>query len=141
MKAPQDRELDLALGTARGLWEKLLAEVRSRHPGVELEWKHYSDGWRLVLRSKRRNVAYLNPFAGSVSNPGFRASFALNEEAVRAAEASRLPKRIVADLRRSKKLPEGRALRLEVGSAAQLGHVLTVLEIQLAQGSRSSEGA
>jgi hypothetical protein len=153
-KSPDDERLDVVLGPLRKHWDALLVAVRSRHPELTLEWKRYSIGWRLVIRSKRRNVAYLNPAgrSSSVTAPSarrssaqssaprpaaqrsFLVSFALGEGAVQAAEQSRLPKRILALVRESKRFPEGRAVRVDVASAADVAHVLTLVALQLQHG-------
>jgi hypothetical protein len=128
-KSPDDEHLSATLGRAKEHWDDFLDLVRSEHPRAAIEWKRYSTGWRLVVKERRRNLAYLNP-----GDERFTVSFALSDDAVAAAERSSLPRALVDPLRNSKKYPEGRAVRIDVASARELGRAAMLLAIKVEHG-------
>jgi hypothetical protein len=126
-KRPGDAELAASLGPAKKHWDEFLERIRTEHPSAIAEWKHYSTGWRLVVKGQRRNLAYLNP-----SQERFTVAFAFSDEAVKAAEESDLPAAIVKPMRESKKFPEGRAVRIDVASARDAAHAAKLFAIKIA---------
>jgi hypothetical protein len=126
-KRPDDAELAVILGGAKRHWDNLLSRIQRDHPRAKAEWKHYSTGWRLIIKEPRRNLAYLNPL-----RKHFVVSFALSDEAVDAAERSELPVPILEALRASKKFPEGRAARIDVASARDVAHAGALFSIKIA---------
>ncbi len=126
---PSDDDLAAVLGSAKRHWDRLVAHIREMDANGTAEWKHYAgkSGWTFVVRDKRRNLLYLKPL-----EKRFLASFAFNDQAVDAAEQSDLPERIVKPIRQSPKYPEGRAVRLEVSSAADATIAIKLLAIKMA---------
>jgi len=126
---PTDADLGKVLGPAKRHWDSFAAHVEKVNAGGTAEWKHYAgkSGWTFVLRDKRRNLAYVKPLAKR-----FLVSFAFNDAAVAAAERAGLPARIVRPIRESPKYPEGRAARVEVGSAREVVFAQKLLAIKLA---------
>lgn len=111
LKPPTEKELTLALGAAKPLWERLLAELADELKLSEQEWNTSSPklGWSLRVKKGERIIVYLAPLEGC-----FRASFALGEKAVRAALASGLPAPVVANIKSARKYAEGTAVRVEM---------------------------
>ena len=111
---PKDADLARALGRAKKQWDDL-ADAVAACPEAKPEWKHYGkkSGWIFVIRGKRSNLMYMIPH-----DKYFGASFAFGEKAVQAALESDLPAAIIEIVRQAKKYPEGRAIRLQIKSAA-----------------------
>jgi hypothetical protein len=126
---PTDADLAKVLGPAKRPWDSFMAHVQEVNAGGTAEWKHYAgkSGWTFVVRDKRRNLAYVKPLAKR-----FLVSFAFSDEAVAAAEQSDLPEKVVKPIRESPKYPEGRAVRVEVSSAAAAAIARKLLGIKLA---------
>ncbi len=128
-KKPSDADLAKALGGAKRHWDALRVHALAAIPGVTEEWKCYAglSGWTLVLRSKRRSLVYLRPLAKH-----FMASLAFGAKAVAAAEASDLPARVIEMIQTAPEYPEGRAVRLNVKTAADAKVVEQLLAIKAA---------
>ena len=131
--SPTETELAETLGRAKTHWDKLVAALRELNPAAATEWKFYSgkSGWTFIARDKRRNLLYLRPLAKR-----FLASLAFGDQALAAAEdaaqRSELPPEFVQSIRESPKYPEGRAVRVEVSSAADAKLVSALLAIKIA---------
>jgi hypothetical protein len=78
------------------------------------------------LQSKKRNIVYLSPRAGS-----FLASFALGDKAVAAARKSNLPPHVLKIVNAAKRYAEGAAVRIEVRAAKDVDVVKTLAKIKL----------
>jgi hypothetical protein len=126
---PDEADLARVLGPAKRHWDALVAHIRKAIPEATAEWKHYAgkSGWTFVVRDKRRNLLYMKAAAKR-----FGVSLAFNDKAVQAAEESDLPAHVVAPIRQSPKYPEGRAVRIEVASAADLAIAKKLLAIKTA---------
>jgi len=108
---PTEDELAEQLGSAKPVWDRLLAELAENFDLVTLEWNSYSRkaGWSLRLKRGARNIVYLSPGRGC-----FMASFALGDKAVIAARASKLPKMVLRIINEAKRYAEGTAVRLDI---------------------------
>jgi hypothetical protein len=128
-EAPTARALAGALGNKASLWNEITRGIGEQHAPVAEEWvfagKNY--GWSLRLKQKKRAVVYLTPLAG-----GFRASFAMGENAVRAAHESALPQAILRLIDEAPRYAEGRAVRLEVKRASDVKYVMELAAIKMA---------
>ena len=118
---PSDKELSEALGAARVLWDRLLAELSEQQVSDGYEWNSYSAkaGWSLKVKHGKRTILYLSPCEHS-----FRASLALGDKAVKAALASGLPAPVLKMIREAKRYAEGTAVRLDVKSAKEIDTVM-----------------
>jgi len=126
---PTDAELAAALGTAKALWDQLLASLANEHNLTVQEWNSYSRkaGWSLRLKLKERNILYLAPCQGC-----FFASFALGDKAVQAARQSGLPQSVVKIINEAKRYAEGTAVRIEIKNAKDIETVTKLAGIKLA---------
>jgi hypothetical protein len=115
------------LGKSKRYWDRFIKYVKAAHPKAVAEWKEYSTGARLVVRDRRRNLAYLKP-----DEKHFLVSLALGEKAIEALEESGLPARFVKSVIESPRYPEGRAARIAVDSEASLGIARKLLAIKAA---------
>jgi hypothetical protein len=127
-KLPTDAELGRVLGKARPLWRDLLARIDKAFAPVTAEWgfASKSTGWGLRVRRPDRTILYMTPCAGY-----FLASFALGEKAARAAMDSDLPKRVLDTIRSAKKYAEGRGVRLEVRTKADLRSIERIAALKM----------
>ena len=119
---PSEAELAEALGPSKRFWDELAG-------GQAAEWNSYSSkaGWALRLKAGKRNIVYLSPGRGA-----FTASFALGEKAMAAARESGLPKPVLKILDEARRYAEGTAVRIEVGSAADLPAVRKLIAAKIA---------
>jgi len=126
---PTDAELAAALGTAKALWDRLLAGLADEHSLTVQEWNSYSRkaGWSLRLKLKERNILYLAPCQGC-----FFVSFALGDKAVQAARQSGLPQSVVKIINEAKRYAEGTAVRIEIKNAKDIETVTKLAGIKLA---------
>ena len=127
--APSDADLASALGRVKRHWDSFAAHAVEANPDAKPEWSFYSKkaGWFFLLRGKRRNIVYLTPCPKH-----FRASFAFGEKAVKAALESNLPDDVVKLIKAAPKYPEGRGIRLEVRTAADVKIAKKLLAIKMA---------
>lgn len=126
---PTDADLTATLGPARLAWDRLLSELTQQH-GVDVhEWKSYGTkgGWSLRVLRKKRTVVWLSPSPGC-----FTVLFILGEKAMHAARETKLPLRIVRAMNEAPKYPEGTGVRLIVKSPSEIGSLVKLAAIKLA---------
>lgn len=100
---PTMEEVETALGPSAPLWHEFVEWVH-QHGAAGEEWKCTSlkHGWSLRLQQKKRNIVYLSECAGCI-----RVAFLLSDRAIEAARTARLPKRVLEELERAPRYPEG----------------------------------
>ena len=127
-KQPTEREVASILKDSHPLWQSLVADLKKELKLDRQEWNSYSvkAGWSLRLQSKKRNIVYLSPRAGS-----FLASFALGDKAVAAARKSNLPPHVLKIVNAAKRYAEGTAVRIEVRAADDVDAVKALAKIKL----------
>ena len=118
-----------ALVGAAELWTDLNTQLASQYDPLAEDWVFSGKkwGWSLRLKHKKRAVLYLTPSTGF-----FYAGLALGEKAVAAANASHLPQILLEIINGSQKYAEGRGVRLEVRSAADLDGIVKLAAIKMA---------
>jgi len=128
-QVPEAGQLDEVLLDAADLWKKLIDRIRSRFEPLGEDWGFSGKkwGWSLRLKCKKRTVLYMTP-----ANGFFYVGFALGEKAVAAAHESSLPEPVLNLIDNSQKYAEGRAVRLEIRHAEDLGSVVQIAEIKMA---------
>ncbi len=128
-KKPTDGELTVALGPAKAVWDRLLAELDRDLAANVYEWNSYSPkaGWSLRVKCKARTVVWLGPRAGS-----FVAAFILGDQAMRAARASKLPQRIIKIMEEAPRYPEGTGVRVAMKNPKDIAAVKLLAAIKLA---------
>jgi len=128
-REPTDTDVAEVLGDTSHLWTDLRALMVSQFDPLAEDWTFSGKkwGWSLRLKHKKRAVLYMTPSTGF-----FYVGFALGEKAVAAAHASDLPQSLLEIIDGSQKYAEGRAVRLELRSAADLDNVTAVAAIKMA---------
>ncbi len=125
---PGAGELGTALGSAKALWDGLVAGIVAQH-GADQEWKSYSpkSGWALRLKRGKRTILWLSPFDGC-----FEVLFILGDKALAAARHSGLSARGLRALEQAIRYPEGTGVRLLVKGPADLPVIqkLAVLKLE-----------
>ncbi len=124
---PTEADIAKALGPAKELWDRVIAELKKDCP--KKEWSSYSvkAGWSLKLKKKDRTILYLAPLAG-----GFRVAFVLGDKAVKEARESNLPEPMLKLIVEAKKYTEGTAVRFVVTSAADVATIRRLAAIKVA---------
>ena len=84
-------------------------------------------GWALRLKHKKRAVLYMTPAAGH-----FVVGFALGEKAVAAARQAGLSQALLEIIDASPRYAEGRAVRFEVTTPAEVAWALDLATIKMA---------
>jgi len=125
---PDNTKLAGTLGDKAGFWEAIKSHIKNNYGHVTEEWKFYGakSGWALKLLLKKRNLFFFTPLRGD-----FRLGFVFGDKAVSAAEKSDLPKDIINTLKNAKKYVEGRGLRVEVKSSADVENVKKLIDIKV----------
>ena len=128
-REPTDTDVAEVLGDASHLWTDLKALMASQFDPLAEDWTFSGKkwGWSLRFKQKKRAVLYMTPSTGF-----FFAGFALGEKAVAAANTSDLPRSLLEIINGSQKYAEGRGVRLEVWSAADLENVIKLAAIKMA---------
>lgn len=116
-KQPNDDELAQVLGKSHSFWIELQKEVCALFSPARIEWGYASNstGWGMRVKTKRRVIVYMTPCHGY-----FLASFALGEKAVQAAHSVKLPAEIITAIDSAPKYAEGRGVRIEVRTRADV---------------------
>ena len=128
-KKPTEEELAAALGPAKVVWDRFIAELAEKN-GVDVqEWSSYSrkTGWSLRLKRKKRTIVWLAPCRGC-----FRVAFILGDKAMKTARECQFPKRVVKILEEAPKYPEGTGVRIAVKGAKDIAVLKKLGEIKLA---------
>jgi len=128
-KQPTDKELTVALGRARAVWDALLDRLAKDCSVVIQEWNSYSRkyGWSLRLKVKDRNILYLGPCLGC-----FQMAIILGDKAIAAARQGKHSKTVLKLIKEGKKYPEGTAVRIEPVGAKDIPTIVSLARIKLA---------
>lgn len=120
---PRPSERAAVLGRSAARWDELVAHLEADFAPVTQEWVFAGArwGWSLRLKRKKRAIVYLTP-----REKFFTAGFALGEKAVAVARKSGLPKPVLKLIDEADRYAEGRAVRLEVRTKADLAPVRVV---------------
>ena len=126
---PTPDELAQVLGKSHSLWNELQKEVCSLFSPALVEWGYASKstGWGMRIKTEKRVIIYMTPCRGY-----FLASFALGEKAVRAARDAKLPAKILSAIDAAPKYAEGRGVRIEVRTKADVKAIAKLVAIKLA---------
>ncbi len=128
-RKPTEEELAAALGPAKAVWDRFIAELADEN-GVDVhEWSSYSPkaGWSLRLKRKKRTIVWLAPCQGC-----FRVAFILGDKAMKAARECGLPPRVMKILEEAPKYPEGTGVRIAVKGEKDIALLKKLAEIKLA---------
>lgn len=122
-QVPTESAVATVLGPAKKLWDGLRDVLASEYPPLTEKWGYSGKqwGWSLALKQGKRTIVYLTP-----SELFFYAGFALGVKAVAAARKSGLPPPVLTVIETAREYAEGRAVRLEVHTAEDVGHILAV---------------
>jgi hypothetical protein len=126
---PTEKEVAIALGPRKSLWDRLITSLQSEELKVrDSEWKCPAPkyGWSLRLKCAGRNIVYLIPQTG-----GFCVAFAFGKNAVKAAKASDIPDETKQIIDNSPVYPEGTGVRFEVRSAEDVATVVKLARLKL----------
>jgi hypothetical protein len=128
LPGPAAGELRAALGSTQPLWEGLLAHLEAAFPPVTREWQRSgkTGGWYLRLRRKDRTLLYL-----LLRDGYFLTAFVLGEKATAAVRASGLPAAVITALNEARPYAEGRGIRLETRTAADLATMKALAAIKM----------
>jgi hypothetical protein len=125
---PDDKMLAGALGKSNRLWQEIKKNLKAEYGELIEEWKFYGQkyGWILKTLRKKRNLFFFNPLKGS-----FQVSFVFGDKAVAAVEKSDLPQELITELKNARKYAEGRGLRIDVKSSADVENIMKLVEIKV----------
>lgn len=125
---PTCADLDKALGPAKPVWDKLIADLAAEDDVAIQEWSCYSPkaGWALRLKRGKRTILWLAPCAGC-----FRVMFILGDRALLAARQSRLSAGALRALDQATKYPEGTGIRLLIKGPKDLPTVRKLAVVKL----------
>lgn len=114
---PDAAEVRGALGAAWKAWSALIELCEAEIGPLEEVWgfTSKSTGWGMRLVRGKRVLVYMTPREGS-----FLVSLALGEKAVAAARAAKLPAAVLEAIDAAPKYAEGRGVRVEVETLAQV---------------------
>jgi hypothetical protein len=127
--APDAAAIAAVLGRSAALWANVKESLGAEFGTLIEEWtfagKAY--GWSLRLKRQKRAIVYLTPRAKH-----FLASFALGEKACRAAESAGLAPATLALIEAAPRYPEGRGVRIEVRTRADVEQVVRLARVKMA---------
>jgi len=125
---PDDKMLAKALGKSNRLWQDIKKHLAAEYGELIEEWKFYGSksGWILKTLRKKRNLFFFIPLKGS-----FHISFVFGEKAVAVVEESSLPQELITELKNARKYAEGRGLRIDVKSPADVENIKKLVEIKV----------
>lgn len=127
--APRPDQVTEVLGRTGKAWDKLRKQLYADYEGLAEEWKYSGKawGWSLQLKQKKRTVLYFTP-----CQKHFMIGLVLGEKAFKAAKDSGLPDAVIEMISSATKYAEGRAVRIEVRSIKDVGVVLRLTSIKMA---------
>lgn len=125
---PTEAMMSEGLGNSNIFLNELKQFIQNEFGEVTPEWKHYGQksGWILKLFNKKRNVLFIVPL-----KEYFQTVFTFGDKAVDVILASELPEKIKFETASAKKYSEGRSIRLDVKTSADIKVVLELVRIKL----------
>ena len=125
---PTEASLKQALGESFAILNKLKKVIAAKYPPVSFEWgfTSKSTGWGMRIKQKERVILYMTPCEGY-----FLASLALGDKAVKAAQESNLPNKVLKIIAGSRRYAEGTGVRLEIRSMSDVPIVEKLAAIKL----------
>ena len=125
---PDENQLKKVLANNANLWEDIRAHLDQTYGNIHLEWKYYSakSGWTLKVIHKKRNLFFLVPYDGY-----FLVAFVFGDRAVALVQSSDLLSTLKEDLMNARKYAEGRGLRFEVHTSADIENINKLVHIKL----------
>lgn len=126
---PQDKDLEIALGSTYRLFEEIFKHLVDIHKDIRPEWKHYGKkmGWQLKLFKGKRNIMFIVPFEGN-----FIVYFTFGDKAVQQVMESNLPDELKTELQNAKKYMEGRGINLSITKDSEnVDHIKKLIDIKL----------
>lgn len=127
---PTKEGVAAALGRSATHWRALLAHLAETYPRVTETWRFFGGKlghWTLRVMSRKRTIFWLKP-----GRKSFLASTAFGEKAVAAARESDLPAEVIEAIDGARKYAEGRPVRIEVRTKADLEVTKLVAAIKMA---------
>jgi Protein of unknown function (DUF3788) len=124
---PNDADLAVALGPAKGFWDELVHDL-TRECGIDPEWGSSSvkAGWSLRLKLKERIIVYLIPNRGSV-----QVALVLGDKAVKVARQSALPAHIRKMIGEARRYAEGTGVRITVQGREDVAAIRQLARIKM----------
>ena len=128
-RVPKGVDVARVLGRAKRHWDHLKSHALAAEPSATEEWKYYmkKTGWTFRVKGKRHNLLYMQPRGKGRLTVGLM----FGRTAVQAAVQSDLPDQVVETIRQSRQYPEGRMVRIEVTSAADVKIAKRLLAIKM----------
>lgn len=126
---PLANEVEEVLGAAATAWDRLVSEIESLFGPIDRDWVFSGKpwGWALRLRHKKRAVLYMTPRQGA-----FYVGFALGGKAVAAARRAGLPDKILRIIDEARDYAEGKAVRVEIRSEAEVPGMIEIAKAKMA---------
>ncbi len=127
-KPPGEIELNEKAPLSNNILNKIKNYLTSRNISVTEEWKYYSKktGWTKKILMNKRNLLFFTP---CISGPNI--SFVFGDKAVLEINNSKLPQKIKDEITSAKKYAEGRGLRLQPRTRADVKTIIALLEIKI----------
>lgn len=123
---PSDDILSSHLGKTTTLYTTLLADLKTKYPGLEEDWRYYNDGkrWLMPVRHKKKTLFWL-----SVSDGFFRTTFYIGGKHEALVRKSSIP----AELKEEYAAEKGkiRGIRLVIKAKRNLATFHELLDIKL----------
>lgn len=127
-KEPDLQALYAILGNSSELWKEV-EQLLTKEPGnIGFQWKFYgkNSGWTLKVLSKKRNLFFLMPREGLIN-----LAFVFGEKAVNEILTSGFPDTLKTLLSEARAYAEGRGLRFEIRSAADLEIFKRLIQVKM----------
>lgn len=125
---PDNKMLAKALGKSNRLWQIIKKHLKAEYGELIEDWRFYGQksGWILKTLRKKRNLFFFIPLKDS-----FQISFVFGEKAVAVVEKNGLPQELITELKNARKYAEGRGLRIDVKSSADVENIEKLVEIKV----------
>ena len=125
---PSPAEVAEVLGSAAGLWDRLVSDVTDSYPPITALWNFAGAkyGWSLRLRRRDRNLLHLTPQPGS-----FLLGVVLGEKAAAAARDGEAPQAVLRVIDEAPRYGEGRGIRMQVATVADLETARTLTALKM----------
>jgi hypothetical protein len=125
-KAPDNNDLEVALGSTYQLWQIIKNQVLLNYPqGVE-SWSCSKHGWSYRINDKKRAILYLLP-----RDKFFKVAFVFGQKATDQILQSKISNIIKKELESAKIYAEGRGIRIDVKDDLLMTDINRLIDIKL----------